>query len=65
MQTINREHQMKKGCKVKTSGKGRTAKWLRVYTGTVTKIRGRRVFVIWQGAWFEDEVSIIEVQLIR
>ena len=55
---------MKKGDKVKTSGKGVTAKWPREYTGTVIKRKGQSVFVVWDGGFVEDEMFLEEVEKI-
>ena len=49
-----------KGARVKTTGRGRTATW-KPRTGTVTRRRGLRVFVQWDGLGFEDEVDAAEV----
>jgi hypothetical protein len=51
---------MNKGTRVKTSGKGRTARW-RTIAGTVTKRRGSSVFVRWDGTSFEDQMDASEV----
>lgn len=52
---------LRKGARVETSGKGRTARWRR-YTGTVTKKRGASVFVVWDGMGFEDQMDLDEVR---
>ena len=53
-----------KGDKVTTSGVGRTAKWKKG-TGTVTNVKGKSVFVHWDGTSFEDEMTEEEVNWIK
>ena len=56
---------IRRGDRVCTSGKGRTAKW-RKYCGTVTMRRKKSVFVVWDGARFtEDEMNVIEVKKVK
>ena len=53
---------LKKGDHVITTGHGRTKSWGNV-VGIVTKRRGEKVFVVWEGTSFyiEDEMDIKEV----
>jgi hypothetical protein len=55
---------LKKGDRVITTGYGRTKKWGNKL-GTVTKRRGDKVFVLWEGTSFhiEDEMDADEVRL--
>ncbi len=55
---------LKKGDRVITTGNGKTKKWGDV-VGKVTKRRGEKVFVEWEGTSFhiEDEMDIKEVKL--
>lgn len=55
---------LKKGDRVITTGKGKTKLWGDV-VGIVTKRRGDKVFVQWEGASFpiEDEMETDEVRL--
>ncbi len=57
------EKRLKKGDIVTTTGYGRTKNWSNT-EGTVTKIRGDKVFVQWEGTSFpiEDEMDIKEVR---
>lgn len=52
------------GMRVETSGRGRTRGWGTpgAYRGMVTKRRGNRVFVRWDGLHFEDEMSRAELR---
>jgi hypothetical protein len=52
------------GDRVETTGKGRTRDWGKpgAYRGQVTKRRGNRVFVRWDGLHFEDEMRKSEVR---
>ena len=54
---------VKKGDCVITSGYGRTKDWGNT-VGTVTKRRGKKVFVVWENTSFhiEDEMDIKEVR---
>ncbi len=54
---------LKKGDRVVTTGYGRTKDWGNT-VGTVTKRRGDKVFVVWEGTIFhiEDEMNINEVR---
>ena len=54
---------LKKGDRVITTGHGRTKNWGNV-VGIVTKRRGDKVFVQWEGTSFsiEDEMDIKEVR---
>jgi hypothetical protein len=52
-----------KGCRIKTSGLGRTAKWM-TRKGTVLKRSGDKVFVKWDGLHLEDEMTISEVKML-
>ncbi len=54
---------LKKGDRVITTGHGRTKNWGNV-VGIVTKKRGDKVFVQWEGTKFhiEDEMDIKEVR---
>lgn len=51
---------LRKGDRVATSGKGRTASWPRS-TGTVTRRRGDSVFVQWDRSIVNDEMSAAEL----
>ena len=53
---------VRRGVRVETSGQGRTARWPHS-VGTVTAVRGGRVFVQWDGTHFEDEMEAVEVQV--
>jgi hypothetical protein len=54
----------RKGDRVQTSGRGRTARWPR-QTGRVSRRRGNAVFVYWDGAGLvEDEMDVDEVDLL-
>ncbi len=55
---------LKKGDRVITTGKGKTKLWGDV-VGKVTKRRGNKVFVQWEGTSFpiEDEMDADEVKL--
>ena len=55
---------LKKGDRVITTGKGKTKLWGDV-VGKVTKRRGNKVFVQWEGTSFpiEDEMNADEVRL--
>ena len=55
---------LKKGDRVIITGKGKTKKWGDV-VGKVTKRRGNKVFVQWEGTSFpiEDEMDADEVRL--
>ena len=55
---------LKKGDRVITTGKGKTKLWGDV-VGKVTKRRGNKVFVQWEGTSFpiEDEMDSDEVRL--
>ena len=55
---------LKKGDRVVTTGHGRTKNWGNV-VGIVTKRRGDKVYVLWEGTIFhiEDEMDIKEVKL--
>ena len=57
---------LRKGDRIKTSGKGRTAKWSNTYHGIVTHRRLDSVFVVWDEIKIdlEDEMAIEEVELI-
>jgi len=54
---------LKKGDRVITTGRGKTKKWGNT-VGKVTKRRGEKVFVVWEGTSFliEDEMDIKEVR---
>jgi len=54
---------IRRGKRVTTTGKGRTAQW-GIYNGTVTRKRGDSVFVVWDGISIEDEMHISEVKEI-
>lgn len=51
---------LRKGARIQTSGAGRTARWRHRF-GTVTRRRGGRIFVQWDGLRFEDEVDATEI----
>ncbi len=55
---------LKKGDRIITTGHGRTKKW-GIKVGTITKRRGGKVFVLWEGTSFhiEDEMDADEVRL--
>lgn len=52
---------MKKGARVTVTGHGRTARWGNI-AGTVTRRRGARIYVRWDGTSFEDEMQAAEVK---
>jgi hypothetical protein len=54
---------IRKGNRVETSGEGRTARWPHG-TATVTMVRKNRVYVVWDGTHFEDEMEAREVRPI-
>ncbi len=55
----------RKGDRVQTSGRGRTAQWPR-QTGRVSRRQGNAVFVYWDGGsgLVEDEMDVNEVELL-
>ena len=58
---------LKRGGRVRPSGKGRTATWNGTYTGTVTAVRHVGTvsyFVRWDGIAFIDERTPEELELI-
>lgn len=55
---------MKKGERIQTTGKGRTARWGKDQ-GTITRVTKGSVFVRWDGTHFEDEMEPEEVERIE
>ncbi len=55
---------IKKGVRVETSGRGRTAKWSK-HKGIVTRRRKNLVYVHWDKTFFEDEMKLNEVKILK
>jgi energy-coupling factor transporter ATP-binding protein EcfA2 len=55
---------MRKGDKVRSTGKGKTKSWGN-YIGTVVRKRGNKVYVLWENTSFEDEMDLEEVELLK
>lgn len=54
------EKKFRKGQRIKTSGKSRTAKWGK-YTGTISRVRKNTVCVYWDNCSIEDEMDKEEI----
>ena len=55
---------MKKGDLVRSTGKGKTKSWGNII-GIVVQVEKDRIYVIWSNTFFEDEMTLEEVELLR
>ena len=52
---------MKKGDIVRSTGKGKTKAWGNII-GLVVQVKKDRIYVIWSNTYFEDEMTLEEVE---
>jgi hypothetical protein len=52
---------MKKGDIVRSTGKGKTKSWGNII-GLVVQVEKDRIYVIWNNTYFEDEMTLEEVE---
>jgi ABC-type lipopolysaccharide export system ATPase subunit len=52
---------MKKGDIVRSTGKGKTTSWGNII-GIVVQVEKDRIYVIWSNTYFEDEMTLEEVE---
>jgi hypothetical protein len=52
---------MKKGDIVRSTGKGKTKSWGNII-GIVVQVKKDRIYVIWSNTYFEDEMTLEEVE---
>jgi hypothetical protein len=52
---------MKKGDLVRSTGKGKTKSWGNII-GIVVQVKKERIYVIWSNTYFEDEMTLEEVE---
>jgi hypothetical protein len=52
---------MKKGDLVRSTGKGKTKSWGNII-GIVIQVKKERIYVIWSNTYFEDEMTMEEVE---
>ena len=52
---------MKKGDFVRSTGKGKTKSWGNII-GKVVQVEKDRIYVIWSNTYFEDEMTLEEVE---
>jgi hypothetical protein len=55
---------MRKGDLVRSTGKGKTKSWGNII-GIVVQVKKERIYVIWSNTFFEDEMSLDEVELLK
>jgi hypothetical protein len=52
---------MKKGDLVRSTGKGKTKSWGNII-GIIVQVKKERIYVIWSNTYFEDEMTLEEVE---
>ena len=52
---------MKKGDLVRSTGNGKTKSWGNII-GIVVQVKKERIYVIWSNTYFEDEMTLEEVE---